>query len=240
MSALNILRLRFDTPIQPYELPAFRDVITDFLGFTGVYIVQCDWRTAWELVHFDREVSLPVELAYPSLQWRLYRQGNGFTPGLVCLSDRLHEVEESLARNGGSKVILNGRAYPIWCRAPEHETLHIGTSKRLHAYELQQYLPMEGQNLADFNQIQDHQERRRIVDRMLLNHLLVFAKAVSAEMKYDLRVDNLFIRPREAVTVGDQSFNAFHLHFQSNLNMPNGVGLGCKAGLGYGVVKALR
>jgi hypothetical protein len=240
MSVLELLRFHFDTPIKVHELPEFRDVITDYLGFTGMYIFQGDWHTAGELIDFERRVAPPVALAYPLLQWRLHRRGNGFTPGLVCLSDRLHVVEKSLARNSGSKVVLNGRAYPIWCGPPRYETLHVGTSKRLHAYELQQYLPVEGQNLAAFNQIQDRQERRRIVDMMLLNHLMVFAQAVSADMKHDLRVDNLFIRPQEAVTVGDQSFHAFHLQFQSNLNIPDGVGLGCKAGLGYGVVKVMR
>ena len=240
MSALKLFRLRFDTPIQPHELPVFRDVITDYLGFTGMRIFQAEWHTAGELIDFERSISPPVELAYPLLQWRLHRHGNGYTPGLVCLSDRLQEVEESLLQNEGKEVIINGCAYPIWCRQPEYETLHIGTGNQLYAYELRRYLPVEGQNLAAFNRIRDEQEQRRIVDIMLLNHLMLFAQSLSADFKRELRVDNLIIDSQEAVTVGGQSLAAYHLRFLSNLNLPDQVGLGCKAGLDYGVVKAKR
>ncbi|HKK78878.1 MAG TPA: CRISPR-associated endonuclease Cas6 [Phaeodactylibacter sp.] len=240
MSVVKLIRLRFDTPIQPDELPVFRDVISDYLGFTGMYIVQGDWHTAGELIDFERNITPPVPLVYPLLQWRLRRDGNGYTPELVCISDRLEKVEESLVHNGGSKVIVNDRPYSMWCRPPKHETLRISTGDRRYTYELQQYLPVEGQNLLAFNQIRDQQKRRSVVDRMLLNHLMLFAKVVGADMKRELRVDNLFIYPQEAVTIGGQSFNAFRLQFQSNLNIPDDVGLGCKAGLGYGIVKAIR
>ena len=238
MSVLKLLRLHFDTPIEAQELPEFRDVITDYLGFTGMYIFQGDWHTAGELIDFERKISPPVELAYPLLQWRLHRQGNGYTPSLICMSDRIEKVEESLVHNQDSQVIVNGRPYPVWCRTPEYETLRIATDKRSYTYELKRYLPVEGQNLVAFNRIQDQQERRRIVDIMLLNHLMLFAQSVSADLKQELRVDNLFIQPQEVERIGAQSFAAFHLQFQSNLKLPDKVGLGCKAGLGYGVVEA--
>jgi hypothetical protein len=108
----------------------------------------------------------------------------------------------------------------------------------VHRYKLKQYLALNEHNIREWNEKPALIARAALLERCLAAHILKFASAIRWQLPpKSLQVAVLDFRSYKT-RVHDVPFVGFDLFFQTNITLPENVGLGKAASHGYGICNA--
>lgn len=218
MCKLPTIVIQFDNVIESKALPYFR----------GAVIASLEKKDI--LFHNHDEDKL--RYSYPLIQYkRIHKKAAvmGIGKGIEVISQLL------IARDfnyqiGNEQVEMRIEAVDAY---DNEITLSEDASYR---YRLQNWLPLNSSNYAQYQNSESLVERIQILERVLIGNILSFLKGIDIHLEEQLTVHITDIAGQRAVTYKKVKLMAFDIEFKANITLPQYIGIGKNASIGCGVL----
>ncbi len=226
MKELRVLTVTFDTRIEKDEIGAFRGALVKKVGR------EHEW---FHNHNNDENAKNAYHYRYPLIQYKR-RRGK---PMVVFLDDCIEEAQKLFSQPDWT-LELNGKPYDTKIDQLRVNQFNIQVWERLFKYEIRNWMPITQRNFEEFNKITRLSERVSYLERKLGNHLVSFVKGINYKWEKRIEAHIINIHSENIVHMKRNKLKAFTLSFESNLFIPNDVGLGKSVSRGFGVVRSVR
>lgn len=215
---LKTFIIRFDNPIAFHELPNFRGAVIKATGRNNVL--------------FHNHVGDNFRYAYPLIQYKRI----GGKAAIVCVGEGTEAIADFF-NNTDFNLSLGEREIKLKVEIIKAEnTLIQAWREDSFTYSIRKYLPLNQQNYKTYTQTESLIERTKMIERCLVGNILSFAKNVGIFFE-----DNITAR---IINTSNECFYNFKninllgidVWFKSNVSLPEYIGLGKNASLGFGML----
>ena len=218
MHKLPTIVIQFDNEIESKALPYFR----------GAVIASLEKKDI--LFHNHDEDKL--RYAYPLIQYkRIHKKAAvmGIGKGIEVISQLLtaHDFNYQIGNEMVEMRIEAVNAY-------DNEIVLIEDAA--HRYRLQNWLPLNSSNYAQYQNSESLVKRIQILERVLIGNILSFLKGIDIHLEEQLIVHVTDITGQRAVTYKKVRLMAFDIEFKTNIQLPQYIGIGKNASIGCGVL----
>ena len=225
MRQIRILEVAFDTEIQPYQLPLFRGAIAQKAGLEH------------ELFHNHDNENGGFHNRYPLIQYKLDTHKGQMRPMLLCLEDGIEEAHHFFSQPDWS-VSLNGETHPLRVARLNVNRYTLNTWQQPFRYRLHKWQAFNPENYQKYRNMNGIVEQYAFLEQLLKNQITSFAQGVgwTPEQAIDIKITGsakeewLQFKHHQKVLV-------YTLDFQTNVSLPDYIGLGKGASRGLGVVR---
>ncbi len=216
MTTLNLLKLRFDLPIQHRELQAFKAAFLQGLK-TQIFSLE----------------------QYPLLQFKIWFQEGKFYPMLMVMGKKIATLHE-LLKAEPPRIRFRNRVQRLKISHCHSDQFPLRTDQGFHTYNLFKYQAFNQLNYQRFQALPEGEERRRFVEMLLREHLEAFVRGVGWTPDPPIVVKKMVILDEDIVSCPEYKSHCLDLRFRTNLWIPEHVGLGKRVSLGFGVLRLPR
>lgn len=112
----------------------------------------------------------------------------------------------------------------------------ISLSETLLHYHLRSWLPLNSRNYAKYQSSESDEERIQFFEHILVGNILSFLKGVGIHIEEQIVTHITDIFDQRPIIYKKVKLMAFDLEFTANIQLPQNIGLGKNASLGYGVL----
>lgn len=217
MIKLRILDITFENPIEAWEVPAFRGAVVETAGKENIL--------------FHNHIGKDYRFSYPLIQYKRIRK----KPHLVCIEDGVDEVHHFF-ENKQEGLMLGKRPYELKVDQIRLNRFTMQVWDKSFIYFLQDWLPLNQDNYKKFNEIDSEIDQMEFLEGILKGNILSFAKGIGWVVDKEIKVRIGEIVRTGIISVKGTKREAFTLTFSTNVFLPNHIGLGRNASLGFGVV----
>lgn len=217
MLPLHLIKITFEEPVLPKELPWFRGAI---IGLAENHPL------------FHNHQDQGYHYTYPKIQYKIIDD----SPAILGIDEGAEELQH----------IFNDRD-SINCRIGNHyrelniQTIvewndEVGITEVENTYFINNWLPLNGRNYNAYLQADGMLERIAMLERILTGNILSFAKGL--DLYFDTQV-NCAIDDMQCV--GTKNYKGVELmsffgSFKTNVKLPDWIGLGKSASLNHGII----
>lgn len=223
MKKLRILSVTFDTPIAPWELRAFRGAVAAKAGYQHEYF------------HNHDNESGGFHYRLPLIQ---YKQDHG-RPMLVCLNEGIEELHHFFSQPDWT-LDLNGRNAPVRIQKLDVKQFQLGVREKPYRYHIRQWIGLNEDNYGTYSRLTGIVERLFLLEKVLQNQVVNLLKQLDCTPEEPVNVKLLQLKDERWVSFKGVKVLAFSMEFETNVLLPDYVGLGKGCSSGWGVVKGLR
>ena len=218
MHKLPTIIIHFDNEIDPRAIPFFR----------GAVIASLEKKDI--LFHNHEEEKL--RYSYPLIQYKcIHRKaavmgiGKGIEAisHLLCARDFNYQI-------GNENVEMRIRSV----NASDNEI--IVTESADYRYRLHNWLPLNSNNYAKYRNTESMTERILILERVLTGNILSFLKGIDIHTEDKIELHITDITGQRGVTYKKVKLIAFDIEFRTNIQLPQYIGIGKNASIGYGIL----
>ena len=222
MENTRILTLFFNIDLAAFEVPYFRGAVLSALG---------DHPD----VAFHNHQGDGYRYAYPLIQYkRIHKRA-----AIVCLNEATVLIG-SLLSKAGSPVAIGDRTAELSVEGVSPQHIRIQTWHTSFRYRLRRWIPCNQKNYAAYQALDGEVERIRFLERMLTAHLMSFLKGVGIWVENTVECTIQSLSEPYKVRNKGVPLMAFDLQFKTNLSLPNYVGIGKNASIGYGIITSVE
>ncbi|MCB0563895.1 MAG: hypothetical protein H6573_18930 [Lewinellaceae bacterium] len=222
MKEVRILSVAFDTEIAAHETPAFRGAVIEKVGLEH------------ELFHNhnnDPSAKVAYHYRYPLVQYKRQRR----KPSIVFIDKGVDQAQHFFMQPDWS-LDFAGRHYQAAISDLKVRQYRLGVTDEPHYYTLRHWAGLNQENYERFSQLEGLAEEVKMLERILVGHILGFANGVGHrfERRFDLSILHILgrrFRPFEGV-----GLLTFDLRFKANVLLPGFIGLGRGVSRGFGMV----
>jgi hypothetical protein len=217
MQKIRLLDIEFENEIKAYEVPAFRGAVIATAG--------------QEKTLFHNHLGKDYRFSYPLIQYKRIRN----KPHLVCINDGVDEVHHFF-ENKQEGLMLGDRPYDLNVENIRLNRFTMQVWDKSFTYFIRDWLPLNQKNYQQFKAIGSEIEQFEFLEKVLRGNILSFAKGINWEVDKEVKVRVKELVRRNIIRVKGIPREAFSLVFTTNVFLPNNIGLGKNASLGFGVV----
>lgn len=217
---IHVLTIKYKNDIKQQEVPLFRGAVNAAMGDDGNVLFHN---------HTDRN----YRYSYPLIQYKRL----GGKAAIVCVNEGADALLSQMYRLN-TRCRLGDRNVEMEIAGVEPVTVGMENGQ-LVEYKLYRWLPLNGDNYTEYSKTKSLRERVMILERILKGNILSFAKGVGVTLDYDIRVDVTDILAQRMMMNKTTRLMAFDVSFITNVSLPNNVGLGKSASVGFGVVEKM-
>lgn len=222
MYKLPTIVIQYDKEIDPKALPFFRGAIIASLKSNDI------------LFHNHDEDKL--RYSYPLIQYKRINKkavvmGIGKGIEVIC---QLLTARDFNYKIGNEKVEL--RIHSV--NAYDNEI--VLTEETNNRYSLHNWLPLNSENYKQYQEAETMIERIQILERILVGNTLSFLKGVGIYLDEQLKISITHIKGQRAVTYKNVKLMGFDIEFKANITIPQYIGIGKNASIGFGVVTVIE
>ncbi len=220
---VRYLVVQFDTAIRPWELSAFRGAIARKAG----------WEH--ELFHNHDNASGGFHYRIPLIQ---YKQERGRAL-MLCLNEGIEELQHFFGRPDWT-LELNGRTAPIRIAHLQVKQYSLTVTQPPRRYHIRHWIALSQDNYRVYQALGNLVERLYFLQQILRNQIVALYDQLHAlpEERIEVHIQNL--KDERWVSYKGVKVLAFSIEFLSNAILPDYLGIGKGASVGWGVVKALK
>ena len=219
MKKIRFLDVAFENEINAWEVPALRGAVVATVGKENTL--------------FHNHLGKDYRFSYPLIQYKCIQK----KPHLVCIEDGVDEVHHFF-ENKQEGLFLGSRPYELKVENINLNTFTMQVWDRSFDYSLQDWLPLNQDNYRVYKSLPSDIEKFEFLEKVLIGNILSFAKGIGWHVDKEIKVrirDNI---RTNVIKVKDIKREAFTLNFSSNVFLPNHMGLGKSASLGFGVIRS--
>ena len=217
MKKIRVLDIAFENEIAVYEVPAFRGAIIETAGRENTLFHN----------HLDKD----YRYGYPLIQYKRIRK----KPHLVCIEDGVDEVHHFF-ENKQEGLMLGKRPYELKVDSIRLNRFTMQVWDKSFNYFMQDWLPFNQDNYKIYKELGSEFEQMEFLEKILKGNILSFAKGIEWNVDKEIRLRIGEIVRSNIISVKGIKREAFTLIFSTNVFLPNHIGLGRNASLGFGVV----
>ena len=219
---LRLLSVAFDTPIEPWELSAFRGAVARKAG----------WEH--EMFHNHDNESGGFHYRMPLIQ---YKQDHG-RPMLVCLNEGIEELHHFFSQPDWI-LELNGRSAPIRIAKLDVKQYRLGVWDKTFRYHIRNWIGLRDDSYVVYTRLDGVVEKLYHLEKVLQNQLVFLLEQLGCTPDRPVVVKIQQVKDERWVSFKKIKVLAFSLEFTANVMVPDYVGLGKGVSVGWGVVKGL-
>lgn len=222
MYKLPTIVIQFDNEIESKALPYFRGAVIASLKKKDI------------LFHNHDEDKL--RYSYPLIQYkRIHRKAAvmGVGKGIEVISQLL-AARDFNYQIGNEKVDMSIEAV----NAYDNEIV-LTVDASFH-YRLQNWLPLNSSNYAQYQNSESLVERIQILERVLIGNILSFLKGIGIHLEEQIELHVTDITGQRAYTYKNVKLMAFDIEFKTNIQLPQYIGIGKNASVGCGVLTVVK
>ena len=229
MFKLRTLAVTFDHALNPWELPRFRGAIAGKVG------LEHDW------FHNHNNETGGLHHRYPLIQYKVCPHNGGFRPMLLCLDQGIEEAHHLFSQPDWN-IELKKPEGAVCQTALRIARLHVDQTtlnvwEHPLAYRLHNWQALNTDHYRTYRNLDGIAERFSFLQDILASHILSFARGVGWTLprRFDVKItrllDEKFVEYKGVKVLG------FSLEFKTDVSLPEWIGLGKGAGVGFGVLR---
>ncbi len=221
MKKIRILDVTFENEIAAWEVPALRGAIIETAGRENTL--------------FHNHLKKEYLYSYPLIQYKRI----GKLPHLVCIEDGVEAVHHFF-ENKQEGLMLGDRLYELKVYQLGLNNFTMQVWDKSFNYFLQEWLPLNQKNYEEFKKLTSELEQLEFLEKILVGNILSFAKGIEWNIDKQIRLRIQNIVRTNILTVKGIKREAYTVNFTSNVFLPNHIGLGKNASMGFGVVRSVN
>lgn len=221
MPIIRTLRLSFPIPIRQNEIPLFRGAIIAMAGPDEVL--------------FHNHVGEGFRYRYPLVQYKRI----GGEAAVLFVGEGIDEAGALFNRLTGT-LTLGDRVVACQLGHADAQRTNVQLWQESFTYSLRKYLALNQDNLLRYEQAQSLAERCEMLEHIIVGNILSFAKSLGIYFDGEVKVSIQQLDGPRPYRFKQVRMLGFDLQFTCNVSLPDYIGLGKGASLGFGVVKRLR
>lgn len=215
---LKVLRIIFEGKIHPSEIPALRGAIAGKVGRDHVL--------------FHNHLDEGFRYRYPLIQYKCI---NGH-PALICIGeDGLNEIHHFFSQQDWS-VEISGRKLLMKILDIHIDDYNLQVCDREFEYQIQNWIALNQQAHREFLSITQLSDQILFLEKKLTGNTLSMAKGIGWYVDAPIKTSITKLSKPFMVKIKGLNIIAFHAKFQTNVFLPNGIGLGKNVSFGFGVL----
>jgi hypothetical protein len=223
MKKLKYLSVQFENELAYHEIEKFRGAVIHTLSEPEVYAL------------FHNHIDDKFAYRYPLIQYKSI----GKKAALICLDEGADQIHAFFSRNIGQlRVGQRHETFTVEKLSANQFTLQVWD--KMFDYSLIRWLPLKPENHKLYVGLTEQSEKISFLEKMLTGNLLSFAKGVGWHVDKPVQVKITELKKAYSLLFKEQSISAFDIEFQTNIFLPNFIGLGKGSGKGYGVIKSKK
>ena len=218
MTRLKTLTIKFDTQLVENEIQRFRGAIIKLLPQKEVL--------------FHNHINDGYRYAYPLIQYK--RLNN--KAALFCIGEGVENIGVFFASNNFNVRIGNKR-HCLQIEEVNAKLVDIACdTEQIYSYQLTNWLPLNEENYSQFTQTSDTEEQLIMLQRILTGNIPSMLKGlgIRVEQRVEAHIKHLEERPN--VIIKGVKLYCANISFDSNVLLPQHVGLGKHASVGFGIL----
>lgn len=220
MPKVRYLKVRFSQPLFPNEITRFRAAVIE--------------KTNRQAPLFHNHAGDDgFVYRYPLIQYKVTHK----KASIICVNEGTDEIHNLLQHRDlelrvGDKV----GAYSI-----EDVDLHyvqVQTWDSIFDYSLLNWLALNQVHFLRFKELEgDETAQLDLLQSILRGNLLAFAKGIGWHVEDTIKAEITKVKEIKFLPFKGQEVLAFSVNFRSNVSLPDFIGLGKGASVGFGIVK---
>lgn len=217
-NAIQVLIIQFRNEISWSEIPFLRGAI-----------IQALHGQANVLYH--NHTGDTYRYAYPLIQYKRIRG----KAAILCLKEGTEVIGEFLSE-GNFSCMIGERPVRIEIEKmfPKKYTVQVWDST--FRYRVRRWLPLNAENYRKFREMDECAEKISFLENILVANLLSFAKGMGILVEAQIQCKLLSLSEPYSVVNKHVKLMAFDVEFKTNMSLPDYVGIGKNASIGYGIV----
>lgn len=215
---LRILKVLFNGELKAFELPAFRGAMAQLVGYENI------------LFHNHRDGGFRYR--YPLIQYKLLHQ----RPAMICLKEGIDEMQHLFAKSDWA-IQIGDREMELSVSRLDVKLYTVQVWDQLFTYRIRNWLGLSNaKSWQEYQRAPGMRAKLEMLEKKLIGNILSFAKGIDWHVDRNIELHINHIHRQRKVRVKNNHQEAFDLEFQTNVFLPNDIGLGKHSSLGYGTV----
>lgn len=216
---IRTLTIQTDADIHQKEVPLFRGAVLNGLGEKANLLFHN---------HLDDD---KFKYSYPLIQYKRL----GGKAAIVCVEEGTDLIGQFLTE-ASDKLIIGDREIEWSTRHIQPARLLVQTWENTFRYHISRWLPLNSKNYQLYQNIEGLVEKIDLLENILKGNLLSMLKGLDIHLDQELIVKITQISEPYILYNKGIGMTAFNADFNCNLTIPNNVGVGKNASIGYGIV----
>lgn len=226
MRKLNLLKVAFDTTIQPHEISAFR----------GAIVAKVGRQHEWFHNHDNTSSNNNFHYRYSLIQYKTFRQKGGLQPMLVCMGDGVPEIHK-LFEQASLDVSIKGQYKKMRISSLDVQQYELKLWHTSFYSKIYNWQALSQKNDARYNQLEGIVAKTRFLEDILAGHIRAFTTGVGWEFEEEIKVSILEKLGEKQIPIKGRNAKCFDFRFKTNVFLPEYIGLGKGTSRGFGVVR---
>jgi hypothetical protein len=222
MFKAKLLRITFDLNLLFDELAAFRGAVAHRAG------------PEHHLFHNHID-DTRLRYSYPLIQYKLLSR----KASIICIQDGVEEIDAFFFKSD-LRISLNGKIIDLKIENLKAYQATLNVYDSVFRYNISNWLALNEKNYRLYKALKDSDEQVQFLERILTGNLISMAKGLGYQVEKEITVSIVKIKNLFTRTYKETKFQVFHADFDTNFFLPDYIGLGKNASIGYGVVRRVR
>ena len=219
---LNTLIIQFSEELDRSEIKYFRGAIISSIGDSMSNL-------------FHNHVGDNFRYSYPLVQYKMVRK----RAAIVCIKNGVEAIGEFFA-NADLNMSLGNREVRMTIDTVRPYSTIVQLWNDMFKYRVRNWLPLNSKNYSEFIKLDSLRDRVTFLERMLVGNLLSFAKGVGVLLEDELKCEIINLSEPRLVRNKNVKLMSFDIEFKTNMSLPEYVGIGKNASVGYGIVTQVK
>ena len=216
---LRSIYIAFEEPISNREIIAFRSAVAEKAGRNHILFHN----------HLDTKEYL---YRYPRIQYKVINQ----RPAMMCIEEGVDEIHHFFQKPSWD-LILFDRVYKVKISKLLVNQFNMQVWEHTFTYNLYRWHALNQENYNLFRNLSDEAEQVAMLNRILKGNILSFAKGIGWTIDKELKVKIRQVLKQRWLPLKDKKVLGFDVEFDTNVFLPNYIGLGKNVSIGFGIVK---
>ena len=222
MPKLRYLCIRFSNNIFPYEIPFFRSAV-----------IEKTERLA-SLFH-NHKNDTEVIYRYPLIQYKVTHK----KASIICLESGTDDIHH-LLQHRDMELRIGKQSHTFEVEDIDLHYHQVQTWETEFEYNILNWLALNQKHHLRWQELADDKTAQiDFLESILRGNILSFAKGINWWVADQINVKITRIKEMKLLNYKRKDLLALSLNFKSNVSLPNYLGLGKGASVGFGVVKQI-
>jgi hypothetical protein len=221
MEYTRILIIRFTNEIASHEIKLFRGAVIHALDHNNVLFHN----------HLDNKFLYN----YPLIQYKRINK----RAAIVCVNQGTDAIGDFFSSHN-FMFMLGDRNIEMDIESVKPQRLVVQIWNTAFKYHIRKWLPLNSENYEKYQDIEGLAERVSFLEHILIGNILSFTKGLGIFL--DKEVICKILQLSDPVMIGNKGVKlmSFDALFESNVSIPDYVGIGKNASINFGTVTRVR
>lgn len=216
---IRILTVQFNADINYKEIPLFRGAVLKSMGDKA------------NLLYHNHTGKDTFRYSYPLIQYKRL----GGKAVIVCIEEGADIIGQFFSENTGH-LHIGERIVKCNVMKMVPAKILVQIWKTSFKYHISRWLPLNTKNYLQYQKLEGMIEKVSLLEGILKANLLSMLKGLGIYIEEEINVSITNLSDSYIIYNKRVAMMAFNADFICNLSIPNNIGIGKNASIGYGVI----